>query len=307
MIPVKKFARLSRKNQVRWLLRSLPELAQSSALLEPAQLRAFYVQYLEGLVEEQLRLGRALEAQWERWCGSFDKADAVGAAERRELEELLKQLCGIEPSDWSSDDAMNIDGMGANEGLVAGEEGAETGSTADLVLYLDRVRSPFNVGSVFRSAAAFGVREIWLHRHCPDLEHPRARRAAMGCIEWLPARRSNVPQDEPDLKGLPWLGLETRDVVTQYLGPKFGGADNGKMSVPGEYRFPGTGGLLLVGAEESGLRPELLEYCAGAENRRLGGGLLSIPTPGIKQSLNLGVAAAIVLQRWSEVIFSEKS
>ena len=156
------------------------------------------------------------------------------------------------------------------------------------------MRSPFNVGALFRSAAAFGVCQIILHPHCPDLEHPRTLRTAMGCTRLVPALRCANPI--PDFAGLPWLALETPDVIEKYMPCK-------KMrKTIHTVRFPASGGLLLVGAEQEGLRAELLEYCAGGQNRELGGALFSIPMPGPKQSLNLAVAASIALQRWSEAI-----
>ena len=283
MISTKKFARLSAKRQVFWLLHGLKELRQTR------QFDQFYDSYLKDFIERRLRLGRAIEAQWQRCAasaaGTAALASTAGAAqinrasEWRELAQLLRQVAGTEPSDWEPRD---------------GEPEEPSENSSNLFLYLDRVRSPFNVGALFRSAAAFGVCRIILHPHCPDLEHPRTLRTAMGCTRLVPALRSENPLQ--DFAGLPWLALETPDVIEQYIPCK-------KMrKTIDTVRFPASGGLLLVGAEVEGLRAELLEYCAGSQNRELGGTLFSIPMPGPKQSLNLAVAASIALQRWSETI-----
>ena len=292
MISTKKFARLSTKRQVFWLLRSLEELRQTR------QFDQFYDSYLKDFIERRLRLGRAIEAQWQRCAasaaGTAGATQINRASEWRELAQLLRQVASTEPSDWAPSDWKPRDWAPSNCEPRDGEPEEPSENRSNLFLYLDRVRSPFNVGALFRSAAAFGVCRIILHPHCPDLEHPRTLRTAMGCTRLVPALRSENPLQ--DFAGLPWLALETPDVIEQYIPCK-------KMrKTIDTVRFPASGGLLLVGAEAEGLRAELLEYCAGSQNRELGGTLFSIPMPGPKQSLNLAVAASIALQRWSETI-----
>ena len=54
-------------------------------------------------------------------------------------------------------------------------------------VYLDDIRSPFNVGSIFRSAESFCFKEILLSPDTPDPTQSRARRSAMGTdtiMEW---------------------------------------------------------------------------------------------------------------------------
>src|SRR5262245_11729471 len=51
--------------------------------------------------------------------------------------------------------------------------------------YLEDLRSPFNVGSVVRSAEAYGFEAVYHSPTAPGLDHPRARRSAMGAEEHL--------------------------------------------------------------------------------------------------------------------------
>jgi len=51
---------------------------------------------------------------------------------------------------------------------------------ARIGLLLDSVGQPFNLGSIIRTAAAFGVERIWLCGDTASPDHPQARRTALG-------------------------------------------------------------------------------------------------------------------------------
>ncbi|MBX6168330.1 MAG: TrmH family RNA methyltransferase, partial [Thermobispora bispora] len=56
-----------------------------------------------------------------------------------------------------------------------------------LGLILESVTGPFNVGSVFRTAAAFGVAAIRLAGNATPPTHPKAQKTALGTdrlVEW---------------------------------------------------------------------------------------------------------------------------
>ena len=55
-----------------------------------------------------------------------------------------------------------------------------------LGLLLDSVAQPFNVGSIVRTAAAFGVDQLWLCGSSATPEHPSARKTALGTDRYLP-------------------------------------------------------------------------------------------------------------------------
>ncbi len=141
-------------------------------------------------------------------------------------------------------------------------------------VFLEDIRSPFNVGSVFRTAEAFGAERLYVSPGCAPPEHPRARRSAMGCTEYLPWESKTLEE----LPGnLPFFALET------------GGTPIA------DFRFPRQG-IAVIGSEELGVSPEALDK---AEAR------VSIPMAGIKASLNVGVAFGILMEAWTRSLRQE--
>ena len=140
-------------------------------------------------------------------------------------------------------------------------------------LVIDRVRSPFNIGSLFRTADSFGVDEILLVAPATDPGHPRAQRTARGCVDTVSWKELPIEAIRERLAGRPVFALE------------LGGVDIG------DFRFP-EDGIVVVGSEELGVSPELLALADASLGR------VSIPLAGTKGSLNVSVAAGILLHAW---------
>ena len=140
-------------------------------------------------------------------------------------------------------------------------------------VYLEDIRSPFNVGALFRAAESFGVERLLLSPFAADPRHPRAERAAKGCVSLVPWERLALENLSPP--GRPVFALETGGTALD------------------DFPFP-PHGVMLVGSEELGLSPEAL----AASDLSLG--RVSIPTYGAKASLNVAVAFGIVMRAWAE-------
>lgn len=187
--------------------------------------------------------------------------------EGKELRFLLNSLrhevlnyLGTPPAEWD---------------LLHPEDGEAPGQERKFPcrLYLDEIRSPFNLGSIFRTAECLGVREIFLSAGTADPDHPRARRSAMGCIERMPWRRMSYGE----------LGSRPEKIFAMELGG----------TGVSEFDFPDEG-VLVIGSEEVGVSPEALSLAHRS------GGIVTIDLYGTKSSLNVGVAFGIVMQSWSE-------
>ena len=139
--------------------------------------------------------------------------------------------------------------------------------------YLEDIRSPFNVGSIFRSSDAFGLEELLLSPGTADPGHPRAERSAMGSTGLLPWRRA-------DLETLEEAARAGEAVFALELGGE----------AIDSFDFPERG-IVVLGSEELGVSAEALGLCTA--------GKVSIPMSGAKGSLNVGVAFGILLYAWS--------
>ena len=138
-----------------------------------------------------------------------------------------------------------------------------------ITLFLEDLRSPFNLGSIFRSAEAFGVKNLILSPLTPGPEHLRVKRTAMGTDEVLPWNRGSLD----DLAG-PVFALELGGQTLE------------------DFEFPPQG-VCLLGTEELGLSPEALARADKSMGR------VSIPLYGKKASLNVAVATGILLEAWT--------
>src|SRR2546422_4669921 len=140
-----------------------------------------------------------------------------------------------------------------------------------IVLVLDQITDPHNVGAIMRSAAAFAVKAIvTTARHSPEATGVLAK-SASGALEMVPmvtvqnlARALNQLND----RGFMTVGLDSE-----------GGEDLGKV----ELREPLALGL---GAEGKGLRQLTRETCSTVAR---------LDTPGEIKSLNVSNAAVLAL------------
>lgn len=258
MISLRKLATLKRETRLRKIASLLQEYEINLHLRRPVDLG-----FLAGLAEMLLSdetIPERIKQKVRTVSPGFSGGELLRIcnAVRHDLLVFL----GIESADWDF--------------LVpeTGELDSRRRVVYPIEVYLDDIRSPFNVGSIFRSAEAFGVSKILLSESTPLPTHPRARRAAMGCTDVVPWEIVSPERlaEEPAL-----FALETGGTPLQ------------------DFRFPQRG-LLVVGSEELGVGPSLLTQADGRLGR------VSIPLLGTKRSLNVAAAFSILMYSWVTAI-----
>jgi tRNA (guanosine-2'-O-)-methyltransferase len=143
---------------------------------------------------------------------------------------------------------------------------------ARICLLLEAVSQPFNLGSIIRTAAAFGVERIWLCGSTADPMHPSARKTAIGTGRHLRFEQVTGPAEAAAAvreAGLRLVAIELAD-----------------GAVPLHETALGGDVCLALGNEDRGCSPGLL---AAADQ------IAYIPQVGRVGSLNVAAVAAIVL------------
>lgn len=167
-------------------------------------------------------------------------------------------ILGDSPSDW---DARTDDG----------EIDWSRRKLLEHYLFLDHLRSPYNVGAIFRNAEAFCVSGIFLAPGTASPDHSRAVRTSRSTVEAIPWKECEL--DETG-KALPVFALE------------LGGTDIK------DFVFP-EHGICIIGSEETGITKEARERAEASL------GIVTIPQFGAKGSINVASASAILLYEWA--------
>ena len=140
------------------------------------------------------------------------------------------------------------------------------------ILVLDHLQDPGNVGTIIRSAVAFGIDTIIFGKETVDPYNPKVIRATQGMLFHVPLVFFDIGKLLPLLKGLSIPIYGTR---VQY------GVEVDKLTLEEKSRF-----ALIVGNEGNGVLPHYLEKCD--KN-------IYIPMDNEVESLNVAIATSIIL------------
>lgn len=154
---------------------------------------------------------------------------------------------------------------------LSSQQALETALKPGRTLVLESVRDPGNLGTILRSAAAFGVANLCLSSDCADLYNPRTIRAAMGTLF---RRKVLILADLP-------AAIE----VLRSRGRVFAAALQSEALRLSDVIF-GANDTVLIGNEGHGLSADTLAAADAA---------LYIPMQTGVESLNAGIAASLVL------------
>lgn len=263
MIEFYKLKLLPKKQRLHKVLKLL-ELAEHSIVdrKNDELLDGFYLKQLFAVIVDEVDddTSKAI-SDWNK--NSLDE-------ERRTIintvRHSLYKLTGYSPSEW---DLI----LPSTESLQDELKEFKRFHFDNLFVYAEDIRTPFNIGSIFRTAESFGVEKIFLSENCISPKNPKAQRVAMGTIDYISWEHIKIE----NLPNFPIIALET------------GGKNISDFHFPKE-------GIVVIGNEELGVSAELLQKADS---------IVSIPMYGIKASINVSVAFGIFMQKWTEAVVKE--
>ncbi len=137
----------------------------------------------------------------------------------------------------------------------------------DVAIYLDHVRSAYNVGSILRTTEALRIGKVYFSEKTPFIDNEKVQRTAMGAAEIVPSFQGISLASLPR----PIIAVDTSDAAIPVA----------------EFVFPPIF-TLVFGNEEYGISNDALKEADY---------LIEIPLFGAKNSLNVACAFAIVADR----------
>lgn len=219
--------------------------------------------YGRNAVREALRGKRRLT---ELWC-----------SERAAREPWIAES-GLSAQRVDADELERLCGSGAHQGVCARAEPYPYADAADLlsvedalIVALDQIQDPQNLGAIARSAECASATGIVLPERRSAEVTPAVCKASAGAVEHLSiARVRNVADFLAAAKraGCWCYGADTQATV-RYDAPDYDG-----------------GVVLVLGGESAGLRPRVKAACDE---------LIGLPLRGRVQSLNVAAAASVML------------
>jgi 23S rRNA (uridine2479-2'-O)-methyltransferase len=149
----------------------------------------------------------------------------------------------------------------------------DLGGEAPLLVVFDRPTSPGNLGTLVRSADAFGARGVVVAGHAADVYDPRTVRASTGSLFTLPVVHAPAAQDV-----LAWCAEQRADL-------RIVGTDERAATTVDRQDLRGPT-VVVVGNETTGMSAAWRAACTE---------VAAIPIGGAASSLNAATAATVVL------------
>jgi RNA methyltransferase, TrmH family len=200
-----------------------------------------------------------------------DLLAAADAAGWEPLARLVAEGSGLEGEEVKPNLLQQVSQLGSGTRALAvyGQRWAPA-PTGPLCLALWGVNDPGNVGTALRGALAFGAASVALGPGTADPYGPKAVRASMGALFEVPLARVRDPTDLPGRR-IALVAREGQPLDDVVAGSPGDGSPRGDVTI-------------VVGAERSGLPPEIVAACDDVAH-----------IPIISESLNAAMAATVAL------------
>lgn len=224
--------------------------------------------------EEQLFLVEGAKSVEELLRSDFVVKWVAATESFQEAHPKLLKGRGREVVTTSDEELTDIGTLQSNNGALAVAQ-MKTNKTpvaqpGEMILVLDDIRDPGNLGTIIRTADWYGIKNIVVSEETADFYNPKTISASMGSFCRMNVYYVELKQYLASVSGL---------IYGAYLR----GENIHRMSIPKK------GGHLVIGNESRGIAEDLEKFI---QNK------ITIPTFGTAESLNAGVATGIILDNF---------
>jgi TrmH family RNA methyltransferase len=203
--------------------------------------------------------------------------------EEKNIDEVLKErlnffeLKGIKLYTLSSKLFKEITTQENSQGSIAVKEMSvgDTDSFGKIVIALDRVQDPGNMGTILRTVEAVGLKDVLILNGSVDIYNPKTIRSSMGIVEEL----NIVKCSEEELKAFQNKGYKLKSTGISNTSKVYTEINIEEKSI------------IIFGSEGQGVSP-FIKSIIDEE--------LEIPILGKSESLNVGIAAGVILYKIQE-------
>ncbi|BBN82357.1 RNA methyltransferase [Pseudoalteromonas sp. A25] len=184
------------------------------------------------------------------------------------ISEHRPQLQNIDYVEADADSLTKASTLTSNNAAIAIVKSPEPQpiDESTIVLALDGVSDPGNLGTIIRVADWYGLKQIVVSEDCADHLNPKVISATMGSFVRVNIVRTNLVE-----------------FLAQYSGAIYGAYLNGQSVHNTEFA---TKGVLVMGSESHGIRQQVGQYINTP---------ITIPSFGGAESLNVAMATGIIL------------
>lgn len=158
----------------------------------------------------------------------------------------------------TNNSAVAVARMKSNEAFSVGVD--------EFVVMLDDIRDPGNLGTIIRTADWYGINKIIASNETADFYNSKVITSTMGSFTRVQMYYTDLEQ-----------------YLTSNKFPVYGAYLDGKSVYTTEFK---TGGIVLIGSESHGISPKLERFVSDK---------ITIPRIGKAESLNAGIATAVIL------------
>lgn len=228
------------------------------------------------LVEGITHVGEALEAGWDVESVLYAPDLLTSAFAKDLLERAIQKSVRVQPVSVSVMEALadKENPQGILAVVKQKQSGFDDLKSAKCLVALVMPQDPGNLGTILRTMDAVGADGLFILDGGVELYHPTVIRASMGTLFWKPVVQASFDEF------VKWARKNNLQMI----------GTSAKADTDYQKLVPQTPWALVLGTEQKGLTPEQTAACNVT---------ISLPMRGRVSSLNLSVAASVLLYQFT--------